>query len=332
MASATDAAALWQELIEDARWAPSPHNVQPWLLRGGEDGGADLLCPRDRLLPDADPDGLFTAVGIGSFVEGLAVAAAARGRSLVVEQTGVPPDGAGPVARLSLSPGGDDVLGPELLRRRRTSRLPYDGRPVAPELLDELAGIAHGFGHVWEATGDRELVDWIVMLNRETLFLDLADPVARREVGRWLRFSAGEAARRGDGFSPDALGFPGWLLSLFFERHRLLELPGIRQAAHALYGRTLRGTRTVAWLRGPFATVEDGIAAGRMLMRLWLTMTRSGVQLHPFGSVITNTAANARLQARIGGGAGTLWLVMRLGHSAEPPRSHRREASELYVA
>jgi len=67
-------------------------------------------------------------------------------------------------------------------------------------------------------------------------------------------------------------------------------------------------------------------------MRLWLTTTRSGVQIHPFGSVITNATANARLQERIGADDGTLWLVMRLGHSVEPPRSHRQETRELLVS
>jgi hypothetical protein len=172
-------------------------------------------------------------------------------------------------------------------------------------------------------------VDWLVDLNRDTLFLDMADDGARAEVGHWLRFSAGEARARRDGFSPAALGFPGWLLRLFFEHHRLLELPVLRQAARALYARTMRGTRTVAWLRGAFSTTDEALVAGRMLMRLWLTMTRDGVHLHPFGSIVTNPVANARLQARLGEGDGTLWLVMRLGRSAEPPRSLRMDVDEL---
>ena len=228
-----------------------------------------------------------------------------------------------------LEPGGADRLPAELLHRRRTSRLPYDGVPVDDGLIAELESEARAGGQEWHSSSDPELVRWVVGLNRDTLFLDMADPVARHEVGGWLRFSSAEAARRRDGFSPDALGFPGWLLRLFFHHHRLLELPVVRGCARALYGRTMRGTSTVAWLRGPFETIEDGVAAGRVLMRLWLTMTRAGVHLHPFGSIVTNRIANTRLQQRIGPGDGTLWLVMRLGRSAEPPRSHRLETDEL---
>ena len=71
-----------------------------------------------------------------------------------------------------------------------------------------------------------------------------------------------------------------------------------------------------------------------MLMRLWLTLEREGVQLHPFGSIITNARANARLRERIhvGDGETPPWLIVRLGYSAEPPRSHRLRADELLVA
>ena len=331
MGRANDAARRWQELLDDARWAPSPHNIQPWRLSRLSDESAAVMCPPDRLLPDTDPAALFTAVGLGCFVESLAVAAAGRGLALAATSTGAAPGGGEAVVSLHLTSGAADQLDPGLLRLRRTSRLSYDGRPVPKSHLDELGEIAAGYGHEWHVTSDSQLVDWVLHLNRETLFLDMADPRARDEVGRWLRFSATEAARRRDGFSPAQLGFPGWLLRLFFTRHRLLELPVLRQAAHALYGRTMRGTRTVAWLRGPFATVEDGLLAGRLLMRLWLTMTRSGIVLHPFGSIITNATANARLQERITSGDGTLWLIMRLGYSKEPPRSLRLETNELFA-
>ena len=322
----------WRNLLLDARWAPSPHNVQPWRLHCRNDGSAGLVCSHDRLLPITDPGNVFTAVGLGCFVESLAIAASARGLALTASTTGASVDGTEAVVELSLADGPTDPLGIDLLHQRRTSRLSYDGRPVDEELLDELAGIAAARGHEWRASSDPELVDWVVSLNRETLFLDMADANARQELGLWLRFSSAEAASRRDGFSPAQLGFPGWLLRLFFTRHGLLELPGIKQATHALYGRTMRGTRTVAWLRGPFESLEDGLRAGRLLMRLWLTMTRDGVRLHPFGSVVTNATANARLQERIGSEGSTVWLVMRLGRSAEPPRSFRFEADELLVA
>jgi len=327
--------AMWRDLVEVARWAPSPHNMQPWNVRAPSAAEAELLVDPSRLLPETDPVGAFMTVALGVFVETLAVAAHANGRELEVELVGEvdPRSTARPVfAHLRLVDGAPaDRLSPQLVLDRRTSRVPYDGRAVAPDVLAELGAVAAAFDHVLETSSDAALVESIVDLNRETLFHDLTDAVARSEVGSWLRFSARAAAARRDGFSPAALGFPGWLLRGYFAAASLFELPVLRHAVRALYGRTMRGTRTVGWLAGPWGGRDDWFAAGRMLTRLWLTMTRHGVVLHPFGSVITNPRANALLQARIPTAKGTLWLVFRAGYSAEPPRSYRLETDEVLL-
>lgn len=326
---------LWREVLDDARWAPSPHNTQPWRLRVIAEREAELLYDPDRLLPDTDADGRFMTTTLGIFVEAIVVAAAARGHDLAVGYDGraLDPRASGPAlfATLRLVPyPRDEPFGRELLLERRTSRLPYDGRPLDEDLLEELRELASRYGHGFSWSSESGLVRRTVALNEETLFSDMSDPVIRNEIGRWLRFSAGEAARRRDGFAPAALGFPGGLLRLFFRAHGLLELPVVRGVARRLYRRTMRGTRTIGWLSGPFDAPAECFAAGRMLLRFWLTLTREGAQLHPFGSVITNAVAYARLQELVGTPSeGTLWLVARLGYSAEPPRSSRLEVGEL---
>ena len=66
-------------------------------------------------------------------------------------------------------------------------------------------------------------------------------------------------------------------------------------------------------------------------MRLWLAVTSHGLYLHPFGSVITNPVSHARLADRISvdDQGRELWLLLRLGFCAEPPRSARRPAAEM---
>src|SRR5438046_2060794 len=71
--------------------------------------------------------------------------------------------------------------------------------------------------------------------------------------------------------------------------------------------------------------------AGRMLLRLWLAATRCGVVLQPFGSVITNPTAHARLGERIDRSEQPVWLLLRLGYSAEPPESARLPVRELLL-
>jgi nitroreductase len=326
---------IWSELLELARWAPSPHNIQPWRVRPLSDGAAELLCASDRLLPDTDPSGRFIEVGLGIFVETLAIAARARGTDVTAEFVHQPlVAGNGqllPVGRLELVPfEGEEPLEPELILERRTSRIPYDGRAVEPSAIDRLQAVTADAGHTLTCSSDPALVEFVLDLNRETLFFDLSDTRARREVGRWLRFTRADAERRRDGFSPAALAFPGWLLYAFFHG-RAFDVPVLRSIRDALYMRTMRGTRNVAWIQGAFGEPAEWIGAGRMLARLWLTMTQLGLHLHPFGSIITNADASRRVRERIphDPADGELWLIMRLGYGAQPPRSLRLEVDEL---
>lgn len=74
-------AALWLELVEDARTAPSPH--KPWEVAPRSATEVELPAPVDRLLPVENHDGRFLTAGMGIFVE--ALDAAARGLQLEFE-------------------------------------------------------------------------------------------------------------------------------------------------------------------------------------------------------------------------------------------------------
>jgi hypothetical protein len=152
-------------------------------------------------------------------------------------------------------------------------------------------------------------------------------------LGGWIRYSLAEARRKADGLAAYALGFPGWLIWLFFHVNWLFGLPGIYHFSYWLYRRTMRGTGIVAWLSGPFATPPEWDTAGRMLARLWLTMTKHDIYLHPFGSVITNATAHAQMEKHFYNPerAHALWLLVRLGYSETPPRAQRLALEQIVV-
>ncbi len=77
----------------------------------------------------------------------------------------------------------------------------------------------------------------------------------------------------------------------------------------------------MAIVRGPFGTFTELVAAGRMLMELWLAMARRGVYMLPFGSMITNAPCNEYLRRRFG--ADDIWFILRYGYSKTPPRAPR---------
>ncbi len=64
-----------------------------------------------------------------------------------------------------------------------------------------------------------------------------------------------------------------------------------------------------------------------MLMRLWLAMTRHGVYMLPFGSMITNAACNRYLRERFA--AEDIWFILRFGYSPVPPKAPRLASTLL---
>lgn len=330
--------AIWLEILDYGRWAPSPHNVQSWRFKLEQDGSCTLLYDPTRLLPDTDPTGRFCTAGFGLLIEMLDIAAAARGLSVKVESLTNKLDASKteltPFIRLTLvERTRAETLSRDLILNRRTSRLPYDDVPVSRAVLDELASVAAAYDHRFEFSTDPKEVAWTVRLNADTMFFDMSDPVARNEVGGWIRFSRAEAMRRADGLAAYAMHFPGLLMRLFVHHNYLFRIPGIYQGVRWFYERSMRGTKTVAWLSGPYGTHDEWIATGRMLARLWLTMTKHGVYLHPFGSVITNAKAHARMAEHFNDGSRKhdLWLLLRLGHSDVPPSAQRLTLEQLLV-
>jgi hypothetical protein len=98
----------WREILDDARWAPSPHNTQPWLVRLLSPEAAELYAPRERLLPVEDPEGRFETAAQGIFLEALDVAAGKLGLTVETEplfpSLGADADERPLVARLRLVP------------------------------------------------------------------------------------------------------------------------------------------------------------------------------------------------------------------------------------
>ena len=184
-------------------------------------------------------------------------------------------------------------------------------------------------GHEWQSSSDPELVRWVVELNRETLFLDMADPVARRR-GRRL---APVQRRRGCATAatasrPTRSGSPAGSCGSSSAATGCSSCRSSRtcRAAPLRPDDARNAHRRVA--AGP---VRDGRGRFRRRTRADAPLAdddaRTASSLHPFGSIVTNRVANARLQARIAPGDGTLWLVMRLGTvggaAAKPPAGDR---------
>src|ERR1041385_1666432 len=132
----------WKALLETAKYAPSPHNVQPWRLRIVSDESADLLIEKRRTLPKEDPTGSFIILTMGLFIEALTILAANRSLKLSYELyapfSQFTPQLIAksavdllPFARLTLGPADEPrEYDDSLFVTRRTSRTSYRSQPL----------------------------------------------------------------------------------------------------------------------------------------------------------------------------------------------------------
>lgn len=302
-----------------------------------------IFLPR-RGLYVADPLGRFTWLTGGVFIEICSIAAHSFGFDLAVAYDYSPmyPNGdvetPKTIARLRLVPGtralGD--LDANLILQRQTSRLPYDGSMCPPEVIADLKTEARRHNHEFETRADSEAIRWVVELNKQALFHDLDDNQLRTELIKWLRFDRREEDLLNDGLSARCLTFSGPLLRSFFMNHKFWTMPGVRDIAGAVYGATMKGIGTIGWLRGRYVTNQDWIAAGKVMIRLWLILTRHGYYWHPYGSVITSEKARQNMIAYLNlpdeaGGENMVWLLLRLGRSAPPPLSRRLPFEDIML-
>lgn len=315
----------WEEIARFARLAPTPHNTQPFRILPRTANRADLVLLTERLLPREDHGNLYVTSAFGVFATALERAARHFGVALEVE----------PVA--DLEPSGLEARGPrvmlgtahqrgsapsqraDLLGARRTSRLPYQDRPLDPRAVAALEAVAARAAHRFIVRDSDEIVGPLLRLNAEALLDNLMLADEREEIRGWYRF--GVTPEFGDGLWQIPLNQPAWEIRAAFATPWLFQWPGFRGFGLRRYLRTQRGTRCIALLCGKFLTWPELYAAGRMLMELWLEMANHEVYMQPMGSMLTNPRYAAEIARRFE--VSDCWLVLRLGYSDEPPRAPR---------
>ena len=284
-----------------------------------------VLC--ERLLPVEDRGNRYVLSACGLFLDALERAGDAAGLEVDVEPTGRRRSGGAharrarscsATVRVTRAASRATRRSGEVLVRRRTSRLPYDGHPVAAERIEELQAIArvvrtpaarrqHRRAGSTGCCAQNVLGDHRQPPDPRRPEGDLAVDAARPHPRPRRRPVAGAArtSRRGScGSRSTSRGRCG--------------CRGSRTGRSAATSGPRPGTRHVALLCGPFDTLaraRHGRAA--LLAALWTAMAMHGISLHPYGSTLTNAFHARRVAERFGADDG--WLLLRFGTSTEPP-------------
>jgi hypothetical protein len=329
----------WKELVDYARWCPTVHNLQPHKIKILSATEAELYYDPARLLPVEDPNAIFVTIAMGIFVEHLNIAASAKNTKVemieVFNPITVHAQYPQKFASLKVVPATEiETLDRELILKRRTSRLHYDGKPVNPEALDPIRAEAERSGHEFFSTSDKDLVEYVIDLNQQTLFQDLESESDRNELNQLFRYSKEEAATKMDGLWSTCMCFPGNLMRSVFTHHEKWAKGWRKWLLAKKYKASFKGTATVCWFGGRFENTADWLNAGRMLARNWLLFTKEGVYIHPFGSLITNKDAYQKINGKFTQPQKEkkIWMIFRAGYSDEPARSYRLNTEDIIIS
>jgi hypothetical protein len=322
------AANAWSSILDLGRLAPTPHNTQWYFVRVIDSQTARVCIDDSIAIPFTDPNDQFRYTGLGVFTRHLELAASAAGFQL--ETTFDELDGTGPVvARIVERRAPDGALAARL-RRRRTSRFAYGAEPVSEGAISAVQAVGDRRTSLTMTTEPR-IVTAVLELNNEILLADLEHEGTSRELDHWIRYTKRSRRRFRSGFTPASLAAPAWKIWLVFRLRSLLRFGVVRRWLTNGYLAQNRAA-SVGWIYGPLATCGDQFQAGRILMDAWITLTEHGYYLQPYGSIITDEAARARLLREIGfdeAPGEIVWMIFRAGTSSPPPQSLRRPIEEF---
>jgi nitroreductase len=303
--------------------APSRHNAQPWVfeIEGDE---VRVYADRWRALPAVDPRDREQEMACGAALLNLRIAAARFGWATSHEiVAGGRRDGL--LARLRLEerrpPTPDDEELFRAIPRRRTCRLPLEGRAPPAGLVARLSRDAADEGAVLRAVEDAERVA-VAELVAEGDRRQWADGHIRAEYAHWTRTSG--SARRD--------GMPAWSLGLSDAAAFLQPLwlrvsdPGAVEAERDR--RRVAGARVLLCLASGGDHPADHVAAGQALQRVLLRAAGAGLAACYLGSAVEVPDLARRLRETLGLRAFPQ-VLFRLGYGGTLRPTPRRPVDEV---
>ena len=310
------------ELVRFATLAPSGHNTQPWRFRVGANR-IDILPDLARRTPVVDPDDHHLFVSLGCAAETLALAGRARGLPGELQF-----DATGGTLGYAFQPGAaEESQLFEAITTRQSTRTEFDGQPIAPEDLAQLAATAREVPGVdMVLVTERSAIDRLRDLVVAGNSAQMADPAFVDELKSWLRFNPREALDRGDGlFSATTNNpvVPGWLGRLMFD------LVFRAASENDKYARQVDSSSGVGVFVAAKADPEHWVATGRACQRFALQATALGLKHAFVNQPVEVPEFRDELAGLVGFAGQRPDIVMRFGRGPQMPFSPRRTVASV---
>ena len=324
LASGADRAQLQRELVRYATLAPSSHNTQCWTFSLHDQ--AIVIAPDPaRRCPVVDPDDHHLYVSLGCATENLARAALAAGWQA---EARFDPAGQGAITvqlqttRALVSPLFQAIT------ERQCTRGDYDGTSVSNDELRLLERAGTGNGVRVMLLTEHAAIDKVLQYVVAANTAQMGDAAFVTELKSWIRFSAAEAQRLGDGLFSGASGspvLPRWLgsplMGLFFTP----------KSENERYARQIRSASGIAVFVSEVSDKAHWIEVGRCYERFALQATALGLRNALLNQPVEVSAIRPEFASALGLGSQRPDLVVRFGRGPAMPLSMRRPVQAVLV-
>ena len=312
--------------------APNPHNMQPWMADLREPGVVTLYADPQRLLPVTDPFNRQIVIGFGGFLELMRMAAAEQGYEAVIvpfpQGEAEPQLDGRPIARVEFRPGGArDPLFAHVLARR-TSRIPFQNRPVSAALAERVA-TASLAGVRAEQTVDPARVSALRALVYAAAKVEAYTPAAAHESCQRTFIGSADVAAHRYGISLDGPMFDA-LHAVGLLTQAQMEKPGTFAFDQSLtFLKDLSDTaQGFVWLTTPGNSRAEQILAGRSYLRVNTQAAAFGLAMHPWSQALQEYPTMADLyhqaHATLAPDGSRLQMLVRIGYAKPVPPAPRR--------
>ena len=318
-----EGAALGKELVRYATLAPSSHNTQCWKFSVAE-RVIGVLPDLSRRCPAVDPDDHHLFVSLGCATENLVQAALAHG--LHAEASFDIARDAVAVALEPTRPSASPLF--NAMAERQCTRAEYDAKPLSNEELGllERAGTSDKVRLL--LLTDRAVMEGVLAYVVQANTQQMNDPAFVAELKAWIRFSAADAVRTGDGLYAAASGnpsLPPWLGSLLFG---LVFTP---KGENDKYAKQVRSSAGIAVFVGNGADKAHWVDVGRCYQRFALQAAALGVRNAFLNQPVEVTSQRPQFADFLGLGSRRPDLVVRFGRGPKLPSSLRRPVQAVLV-